>query len=118
MERRLRNYIDEVAEKITRLIEMPAEQSGVDVPAERNNLLVQISIYQQERLINLIAIVALCMGTLISLVAYLMTQVLAIIIVAAITLVAAILLIRHYLALRYGLLTLYEMYDQLGINEK
>lgn len=108
MEKRLKNYL----EYYRRLAEggEAAEGSWEDI---RGEMLVQIRFFQHERLIHLIVTVLFALLAVVSILANLLIQELAVLALCLMFFVLLIPYIRHYYILENGVQQLYEYYDML-----
>lgn len=82
---------------------------------EMARLLVQISFFQHERLIHLIVTVLFGLGTLITIPAYLMLNMTALLLLGALLIALLIPYIVHYFHLENGVQQLYLYYNKLEI---
>lgn len=108
MEKRLKNYL----EYYRRLAEGggAVEDSWEDI---RGEMLVQIQFFQHERLIHLIVTVLFALLAVVSILANLLIQELAVLALCLMFFVLLVPYIRHYYILENGVQQLYEYYDML-----
>lgn len=106
MEKRLKSYLAFLREQL--LVEM-TQQEKIDL---KQDLLIQISFFQHERLIHLIVTVTFALLTVLTFFCTLFYQNIGIYLLLLLLLVLLIPYIRHYYILENGVQKLYQYYDE------
>lgn len=112
MEKRLKRYL-EYYRKYAEGEESIGEDEKVSFLQE---MLVQIGFFQHERLIHLIVTVLFAILAVMSILASLMIQELAVLLLCLMFFVLLIPYIRHYFILENGVQKLYEYYDEVTLR--
>lgn len=112
MGNRLKRYLKYIDECSKRELESDEREKIVQ------DLLIQISFFQHERLIHLIVTVTFALLTLMSLFASILVESFALLLLLGLFIVLLIPYILHYYKLENGVQKLYEYYDILNQNEK
>lgn len=107
MEKRLLNYISYIENAVN---------NPKDVTKLREELLVQIGFFAHERLVHLIVTVIFAVLTMMSVVAFLVTEKVVVIALVLMLMVLLVPYIRHYFILENGVQKLYKLYDKLGAD--
>ena len=107
MEKRLKNYLN--------LIEnfLKSNHTSDEYIYIIEDLLIQISFFQHERLIHLLVTLTFAIITIFTVLASLFVQSISIFILIALLLILLIPYIRHYYILENGIQKLYKYYDDL-----
>lgn len=125
MEKRLKNYLRYIEEKLGELKERLCAGNGsengnglkqeVCAEAERvmKELLIQIGFFAHERLVHLIVTVTFAILTIVAVVGFLISEQTALIALIVLLLVLLVPYIRHYYILENGVQKLYTFYDEL-----
>ncbi len=125
MEKRLKNYLRYIEEKLGELKEHLCAENGsengnglkkeVCAEAERvmKELLIQIGFFAHERLVHLIVTVTFAILTIVAVVGLLISEQTALIALIVLLLVLLVPYIRHYYILENGVQKLYTFYDEL-----
>lgn len=108
MEKRLKRYLE-----FYRKAACGEEEIG-DKEKFRSEMLVQIQFFQHERLIHLIVTVLFALLAVISILASLLIEQPAVLLLCLMFFVLLIPYIRHYYILENGVQKLYEYYDEIG----
>ena len=109
MEERLRSYLGDL-EKITeRAADLTPEEKG----RIRENALVQIRFFQHERLIHLIVTYMFALMTLVSVMGFILSGQMSLLLLILLFMSLLIPYIRHYYILENGVQKLYQFYDKL-----
>lgn len=106
MEKRLKRYLEYYRG-------LAEGESVKDVEMCLQEMLIQIQFFQHERLIHLIVTVLFAILAVISILASLMIQQLAVLLLCFMFFVLLIPYIRHYYILENGVQKLYEYYDKI-----
>ena len=112
MKKRLKKYTEETEKLVSEL-------SGKDMPEERlrrirEEMLVQISFFQHERLVHLLVTILFAILTVLSFFGSILTMETWIFVLTGLFLVLLIPYIFHYYFLENGVQHLYELYDRLN----
>ncbi len=107
MEKRLKQYL-EFYRRVSEGEEDVGEREGF-----LKEMLIQIQFFQHERLIHLIVTVLFALLAVMSILASLLIQQLAVLILCLMFFVLLIPYIRHYYILENGVQKLYEYYDKI-----
>lgn len=108
MEKRLKHYLEYYRS---------ASEGEIDIGERkrfRGEMLVQIQFFQHERLIHLIVTVLFALLAVITILASLIIQEPAVLLLCLMFFVLLIPYIRHYYILENGVQKLYEYYDRIG----
>ena len=110
MEKRLKDYLQYMeAMKIEEL----SEEERKDMAAK---MLVQIQFFQHERLIHLIVTVTFALLTVLSVLGFVATTQIGLLLLTVMLLILLIPYIRHYYILENGVQKLYQYYDDMVKN--
>lgn len=109
MEQRLKNYLAYM-EQIRRDDSL-ARLTPQERTKHREELLIQISFFQHERLIHLIVTITFAILTMLSLLGCFLTETLAMLVMTVLCLVLLVPYVRHYYILENGVQQLYRDYD-------
>jgi len=107
MEERLKSYQTHIREQL--LVEMTQQEED----ELREDLLIQISFFQHERLIHLIVTVTFALLTVLTFFCTFFYQNIGLYLLLLLLLVLLIPYIRHYYILENGVQKLYQYYDKL-----
>jgi len=107
MGKRLKNYIEYIEKKLAS--DMPLEERQ----KIKEDLLIQISFFQHERLIHLIVTVCFAILTILSMLAALVIDYIMLWLLVTLLIVLLIPYIWHYYKLENGVQCLYKSYDRL-----
>jgi len=107
MEERLKSYQTYIRERL--LVEMTQQEDD----ELREDLLIQISFFQHERLIHLIVTVTFALLTVLTFFCTFFYQHIGLYLLLLLLLVLLIPYIRHYYILENGIQKLYQYYDKL-----
>ena len=107
MEKRLKNYLAWI-EGVK-----PEEFSAQEKEELRREVLVQIQFFQHERLIHLIVTVTFAILTVMSVLGFVATSQIGLLILTGMFLVLLVPYIRHYYILENGVQKLYQYYDNI-----
>lgn len=107
MEKRLKNYL-EWMEKLNMEVFSPQEKEEL-----RRKVLVQIQFFQHERLIHLVVTVTFAILTVMSVLGFVTTNQIGLLILTGMLLVLLVPYIRHYYILENGVQKLYQYYDDI-----
>lgn len=107
MEKRLKNYLAWMEEL------NPETLSSQEKDELRREVLVQIQFFQHERLIHLIVTVTFAVLTVMSVLGFLATAQIGLLILTGMLLVLLVPYIRHYYILENGVQKLYQYYDSI-----
>lgn len=110
MERRLKRYLAQMEA-------LMEELAGMDVQRRRqivDDLLVQISFFQHERLVHLIVTVTFAILTILSVLGCVLSPQPSLFMLTALLLILLVPYIRHYYILENGVQRLYVFYDRLA----
>lgn len=110
MERRLKRYLAQMEA-------LMEELTGMDVQRRRqiaDELLVQISFFQHERLVHLIVTVTFAILTILSVLGCVLSPQPSLFMLTALLLILLVPYIRHYYILENGVQRLYVFYDRLA----
>ena len=131
MEKRLKNYLKYIEEKIREIKgilrdgnedeskSISKNRNGLEVgayaEAERvmKDLLIQIGFFAHERLVHLIVTVTFAILTVVAVVGFLISEQVGLIALIVLLLVLLVPYIRHYYILENGVQKLYTFYDEL-----
>ncbi len=109
MEKRLKLYLEFYRSAAEREIDIGERESF------RREMLVQIQFFQHERLIHLIVTVLFALLAVITILASLIIQEPAVLLLCLMFIVLLIPYIRHYYILENGVQKLYEYYDRIEL---
>ena len=117
MEERLNNYLSKMEKQIALL----EKNDGSDMTEEEkkrevDDMLIQISFFQHERLIHLIVTVTFALLTIIAILGTLIMPQPALFILVLLLLVLLVPDVRHYYILENGVQKLYKYYDRFVAN--
>lgn len=107
MEKRLKNYLAWMEEL------NPETLSSQEKDELRREVLVQIQFFQHERLIHLIVTVTFAVLTVMSVLGFVATAQIGLLILTGMLLVLLVPYIRHYYILENGVQKLYQYYDSI-----
>ena len=107
MEKRLKNYITKIENYLSN------DSHDTDPKLILEDLIIQISFFQHERLIHLLVTIAFALFCIISIFICIISISLASIVLSALFIILLIPYIRHYYILENGVQKLYGYYDLL-----
>lgn len=107
MEKRLRNYLMYMREFTS------SEHSMVECKTAYDNLMIQISFFQHERLVHLLVTLAFAILTIGGIIACVFVQTIPLLLMTILLLCLLIPYIRHYYILENGVQELYTRFDYL-----
>lgn len=108
MEKRLKVYIEYAKQLTANPCQDENERKRI-----KEEMIIQISFFQHERLIHLIVTVVFALLTFMTLISCLLVQNMALYLLVLLLVVLLIPYIRHYYILENGVQKLYELYDRM-----